>query len=224
MTIPLRGIGVITVMASLPVIEAHLPTLALSAAGGLVSAAAFFGLLEMRNRWRWRQVNHAGASMLLSLTLQTTKFIGKELEKLGFEVPVDYPRTDAEYDLFEQAWTSHWELVVREDVAEHIEAFTREALWLIEVTPALRDDPILLDRVFQARMGVHMLLPMIPRMAGEGVPPEGLLASGQRIFIACTRALRATCIHVQKHIDQRQAQRDVESLQDQLRTIRRRVN
>lgn len=223
MIVPTRAFGVVVVMALLPFLEANLLGFALSAVGGLVSAAVFFGLLEVRNHWRWRQVNYAGATMLLNRSLETTLFIGRELRAVGVTVSVDYPTTTEEYDEFENAWNEHWQLVVREDVVEHIDAFTKEAMQIIEVTPSLRDDPILLDRVFQARVGIRMLLTAVEQLMHEGVRDERIVAPGQRIFWACTRALRATCIHVQRHIDKKQAHRDMESFQAQLLAMRDRM-
>ena len=220
MIVPVRAFGVIIVMALLPVVEANLMSFALSAVGGLVSAAAFFGLLEARNHWRWRQVNHAGATMLLNRSLETTRFIGAELRAVGVTVSQDYPTTTQEYDEFENAWNEHWQLAVREDVLAHLDAFTREAMSIIEVTPRLRDDPLLVDRVFQARVGIPMLMTVVEQLVGEGVQDERVVAPGQRIFWAYTRALRATCIHVQRHIDRKQAQRDRESFQGQLVDVR----
>ena len=182
MIVPIRAFGVIIVMALLPFLEANLLSFALSAVAGLVSAAVFFGLLEARNHWRWRQVNHVGATMLLNRGLETTLFIGKELREVGVTVSQDYPTTTEEYDEFESAWNEHWQLAVREDVIEHLDAFTREAMAIIEVTPRLRDDPILLDRVFQARVGIRMLLTVVEHLVSEGVHDERIVAPGQRIF------------------------------------------
>ncbi len=223
MIVPIRALGIIAVMALLPFLEANLLSFALSAVGGLVSAAAFFGLLELRNRWRWRQVNYVGATMLLNRSLEATRFIGRELRAVGVTVAVDYPTTTEEYDEFESAWNEHWQLVVREDVIEHIDAFTKEAMQIIEVTPCLRDDPMLLDKVFQARVGIRMLLTVVEQSMSEGVRDERIVAPGQRIFWACTRALRATCIDVQRHIDKKQAQRDMKSFQEQLLAVREKM-